>query len=225
MYFFLIFIPIIITVFFLIYYYSSKEVLIRKFKQIPNSSVNNLRTNQLTKITGKASPIKEPLIAPFSKRKCVFYRIKIEQKKHNGNTPTWVTVAKEEKIEPFFLNKNGEFVMVQPSQDLKNFKAHLVVDKKHSTNTFNGASPEFQKLLDRYNIKSKAFLGFNKSLRYSEAIVAVGEEITVAGIGKWKDMQEPIEGYAYSKIAALESAEKQKLLITDLPKEKLNTRR
>ncbi|WP_299673165.1 hypothetical protein [uncultured Tenacibaculum sp.] len=218
-------IPLIILIIFLVNHYSNKEVLIRKLKEIPSSSVNNLKTNQLTKITGKALHVNEPLIAPFSKRKCVFYRIKIEQKKHNGNTPTWVTVAKEEKIEPFFLNKNGEFVMVQPSQDLKNFKAHLVVDKKHSTNTFNGASPEFQKLLDRYNIKSKAFLGFNKSLRYSEAIVEIGEEITVAGIGKWKTLNEPIEGYTYSKIATLESNDNQQLLITDLPKERINKRK
>ncbi|WP_442265181.1 hypothetical protein ACSIGC_12655 [Tenacibaculum sp. ZS6-P6] len=218
-------IPLIILIIFLVNHYSNKEVLIRKLKEIPSSSVNNLKTNQLTKITGKALHVNEPLIAPFSKRKCVFYRIKIEQKKHNGNTPTWVTVAKEEKIEPFFLNKNGEFVMVQPSQDLKNFKAHLVVDKKHSTNTFNGASPEFQKLLDRYNIKSKAFLGFNKSLRYSEAIVEIGEEITVAGIGKWKTLNEPIEGYMYSKIATLESNDNQQLLITDLPKERINKRK
>ncbi|SNR17433.1 hypothetical protein [Tenacibaculum jejuense] len=210
------------SVIFLANYYSSKKVLIRKLKEIPNASVNNLKTNQLTKITGKALHINEPLIAPFSKRKCVFYRIKIEQKKHNGNTPTWVTVAKEEKIQPFFLMKNGEYVMVQPSQDLKNFKAHLVVDKKHSTSTFNGASPEFQKLLDRYHIKSKAFLGFNKSLRYKEAIVEINEEITVAGIGKWKNLNEPIEGYTYSKIATLESNDNQKLLITDLPKERIN---
>lgn len=225
MYILFIVIPLIILIIFLVNHYSNKEVLIRKLKEIPSSSVNNLKTNQLTKITGKALHVNEPLIAPFSKRKCVFYRIKIEQKKHNGNTPTWVTVAKEEKIEPFFLNKNGEFVMVQPSQDLKNFKAHLVVDKKHSTNTFNGASPEFQKLLDRYNIKSKAFLGFNKSLRYSEAIVEIGEEITVAGIGKWKTLNEPIEGYTYSKIAALESNYNQQLLITDLPKERINKRK
>ena len=225
MYFFLIFIPIIVTIFFLIYYYSSKEVLIRKFKQIPNSSVNNLRTNQLTKITGKASPIKDPLIAPFSKRKCVFYRIKIEERKKRGETNRWVTIINDEKIQPFYLVKNGEQVIIEPSQELKNYKAHLVIDERTSSGTFNDASPEFESLLNRYNIKSTGFFGFNKSLRYSEAIVAVGEEITVAGIGKWKDMQEPIEGYAYSKIAALESAEKQKLLITDLPKEKLNTRR
>lgn len=75
----------------------------------------------------------------------------------------------------------------------------------------------FQVGLKQYNIDSTGFLGFNKQLRYTEGIIEIGEEITVAGIAKWKNLSEPIEGYSYSKIAALESTEKQKLIITDLP--------
>lgn len=213
---------VVIIVIFLVYFFNKKQVLIRKFKQIPSSSISNIKTNQLTKITGKALPVNEPLTAPFSKRACVFYRIKIEQRKQNGNSSYWATIAKEEKIQPFFIDKNGQYVIVEPSKELKNYKAHLVVDKKTSSGTFNDASPEFERLLKRYEIKSTGFLGFNKSLRYSEAIVEVGEEITVAGIGKWKNLHEPIEGYTYSKIVTLESNDNQQLLITDLPKELLN---
>ena len=76
---------------------------------------------------------------------------------------------------------------------------------------------DYKILLKSYNITSTGILGFNKSLRYKEAIIEIGEQITVAGIAKWKTLSQPIEGYSYSKIAALESTEKQKLIITDLP--------
>ncbi|WP_299014640.1 hypothetical protein [uncultured Polaribacter sp.] len=39
----------------------------------------------------------------------------------------------------------------------------------------------------------------------------------MAGIGKYQNLKEPIKGYSYSKIAALESTIDQKLIITDLP--------
>ena len=39
-----------------------------------------------------------------------------------------------------------------------------------------------------------------------------------AGTAKWKTLSEPIPEYSYSKIVALQSTDKQKLIITDDPK-------
>lgn len=218
---FAIILPIILIVFFLIYYFSNKQTIIRKLRKIPNAGIGSIRTNQLVKVTGKALHINEPLTAPFSKRKCVFFRIKIEQRKSSGKSSHWSTVLKEERIQDFFIDKNGTSVMVQPSQNLKNYKAHLVVDKQTSSGTFKDPSPEFLRLLKEYNIKSMGFFGFNKQLRYTEAIVEIGEEITVAGTAKWKDLNESVAGYDYSNILALESTSEQKLIITDLPRRQL----
>ena len=104
----------------------------------------------------------------------------------------------------------------QPTQKPKNYLSYLVVDKKVSSGTFNEPTPEFETLLKNFNIQSTGLLGFNKTLRYTEGIIEIGEQITVAGIAKWKTLKQQIEGYSYSKIAALESTEKQKLIITDL---------
>ena len=209
-------------VLFLVYYYSTKEVVKRILKNLPNSSIGNIKTNKLTKISGKALHVNEPLIAPFSKRKCVFYVLKIEQKKQRGKNSHWSTIVNEEKVQSFFLEKNGDLIIIHPTQKPKNYKSYLVVDKKTSSGTFNDPSPEFESLLKRYSIKSTNFLGFNKPLRYSEGIIEIGEEITVAGIAKWKNLKEPIDGYSYSKIAVLESSSNQKIIMTDLSKHLLN---
>ena len=65
-------------------------------------------------------------------------------------------------------------------------------------------------------------MGFNKQLRYTESIIEIGEEITIAGYIKWKKIDKPINGYSYSKIPSIESFKKQKIIITDLPKEKFD---
>lgn len=217
-------IPVFILIIFFAYYFDNKQVVVRTLKKLPSSGISGIRTNQLTKVTGKALHVEEPLVAPFSKRKCIFYRIKIEEKRHTGKSSHWATLVKDERFQPFFIERNGEYVIVNPSRNPINYRAHLVIDKKTSSGFFKESTPEFEQLLREYNVRSKGFLGFKKSIRYQEAIIEVGEEVTVAGIAKWKNLNEPIEGYSYSKIASLESTEKQKIIITDLPKEKVNKR-
>lgn len=199
------------------YYFSQKLVIKRALSKIPLKPVGSIRTNELTKITGKALHVHEPLIAPLSKRKCVYYSIKIEQKRQTGKSSHWKTILREEEIQDFFIDCRGDYVIVQPQKEPRNFISYLVPDKKASSGTFNDPTPEFESLLRRYNIESTGLFGFNKQLRYKEGIIEVGETITVAGIAKWKELSEPIPEYPYSKIATLESSDKQKLMITDLP--------
>lgn len=205
------------SIVFLAYYFDNKQSIIRTLKKLPNKPISGLKTNQFTKVTGKAKNLEEPLIAPYSKRKCVFYKIKIEQKKRSGKNKYWSTIVNEEKIQAFFIEKNGDYVMVKSKQNPKNYKSYLVADKKTSSGIFNEPTPEFLAVLEKYNIKTQGFFGINKQIRYSEGIIEIGEEITVAGIGKWQSLKAPIANYSYSKIAALESTVDQKLIITDLP--------
>ena len=93
----------------------------------------------------------------------------------------------------------------------------MVVDSETSSGTFNEATLKFENLQKQYNLKSQGFLGFNKQLRYSEGIIEIGEQITVAGFVKRKTLDVSIEGYNYSRIVELESTDQQKLIITDLP--------
>ncbi|MCK0179834.1 hypothetical protein MWU50_11065 [Flavobacteriaceae bacterium S0862] len=222
-------IPIIIVfvgaIIFLSYYFSKKQVVLRKLSKIPLKPATGLKTSKLTKVTGKALHVKEPLIAPLSGRKCVFYTIKIEKRVSTGKSSHWKNVIDEEKTQEFFINSNGDFVIVRPTQSPTNYISYLVKDKKTSSGTFNDPTPEFESLLKQYNIDPLNFFGFNKPLRYKEGVIEIGEQITVAGIAKWKTLSEPIPDYHYSKIAELVSEGKEKLIITDLPlKEKSRSR-
>ncbi|TJY37707.1 GIDE domain-containing protein [Pontimicrobium aquaticum] len=217
----IIILPILIVVIgaviFLSHYFSIKQVVLRKLSKIPFKSTGGIKTNELAKVSGKALHVKVPLIAPLSGRKCVFYTIKIEKRVSTGKSSHWKTVIDEEKTQEFFIENRGDYVIVRPTQSPKNYKSYLVKDVKTSSGAFNDPTPEFESLLKQYNIDPVSFLGFNKSLRYKEGVIEIGEKITVAGIAKWKTLSESIPEYPYSKIAELVSTEKDKLLITDLP--------
>ncbi|MEM6516923.1 MAG: GIDE domain-containing protein [Bacteroidota bacterium] len=201
---------------FLSYYFSGKQVIIRTLSKIKLKPTSSLKTNELSKVYGKALHVQEPLIAPFTRRKCVFYQMKIQQKVSSGKSSRWKTLVSEEKFQDFFVDTSGDFVIVKPSQHPKNYVCQLVKDRTQNSGTFNDPTPDFQKLLKTYNIKSETFFGFNKRLRYEEGIIEIGEKITVAGIANWKTLNEPIPEYPYSKIATLESGVKQKIIITDM---------
>ncbi|MDO5979274.1 hypothetical protein [Flavivirga spongiicola] len=203
---------------FALYYFNKKQVILRKLSKTRRKAVASLKTNEFVKVHGKALHVVAPLVAPLSKRKCVFYTIKLEKKVSSGKSSYWKTIVDEEKMQDFFLEQNGSYVIVRPVPSPKNYKSYLVKDEKVSSGVFNDPTPEFKELLKTYNIDSEGFFGFNKTLRYEEGIIEVGEKITVAGIAKWKTLNEPIPEYAYSKIVELISDEKEKLIITDHPK-------
>lgn len=218
--------PILVIIIFLIigiiifcaFYFSTKQVVLRKLSKTRQKPIAGLKTNEFIKIHGKALHVQEPLIAPLSKRKCIFYTIKIERRVHTGKSAHWKTIVDEEKIQDFFLEQDGSYAMVKPTKTPKNYISHLVVDSKTSSGTFKDPTPEFEALLRIYNINPNNFFGFNRPLRYKEAIIEVGEHITVAGIARWKTLSEPIPEYSYSKIVALERTYEDPLIITDHPK-------
>ncbi len=203
---------------FLVYYFNPKTVLLRQLAKLPFKSIGAFKLNQRIKIKGKALHANTPLIAPLSKRKCVFYSIKIEQQKSSGKSSHWKTIVNDTQFQDFFIEKNGNLVLVKPSKNPKNYYCYLVKDKHTKSGTFNNPTPEFEALLKTYGIKSTGFLGFNKPLKYSEGIIEIGEEIVVGGTANWLKLNEPIPEYPYSKIATLQGSTSQKLLITDLPK-------
>lgn len=160
--------------------------------------------------------VHEPFIMPYSKRKCVAYLFKIQKKVRTGKHSRWKTIIKKEDIQDFFLEKNGEVVLIKPTKSPKNYYSYMVEDSSISSGIFNTPTPEFKKVLDDFGVESKSWFGFNKTLKYSERIIEVGEIITAGGVAKWKAIDKSVSGYNNSTIAALESSESQKIIITDL---------
>lgn len=206
-----------VTIAFLLYYFSPKKKILRQLKKTTYSRISSLQNNKFAKIDGTASAIKEPLIAPLSKRKCVFYKIKIEKKVGSRKNSKWITIVNETEIQDFFVEQTGERLVVLPTKNPINYSDYLVTDKKTNSGTFNDPSTEFKALLDFYNIKSEGLFGLNKSIRYREAIVEVGERIVVAGYVKWSKLDNPVKGYNYASIASITSKGEQKITITDTP--------
>lgn len=210
-------IPILIVVIIsLTYYFNRKQIILRKLSKFKFKHILLFKYNELTKVTGKVLHVHEPFVMPYSKRKCVAYLFKIEKKVRTGKHSRWKALIEKEDIQDFFIERNGEVVIVKPKKLPKNYYSYLVEDTSVSSGIFNDPTPKFKRVLNDFGIESENWFGINKTLRYTERIIEVGEIITVGGIAKWKAIDKSVSGYENSKIAVLESSENQKIIITDL---------
>jgi hypothetical protein len=123
------------------------------------------------------------------------------------------------QFQDFFLQAGTESAVIHLNARRKHEKRiHLVADHAFSSGFLNNLDEEVEPYLRQYGKSSKGALGFNKTMRFTERIIEVDEEIAAMGIGKWTTIDTPIDGYSDSRILSLTGTEKQKLLITDEPK-------
>lgn len=208
-------ITIVIGVGLILFYFGTKQVIKRTLKKAPSKPIARIQDKEYAKIIEQAKHVKEPLIAPISDRRCIFYQILVQKK---GGKNSWHTVVKETKTQDFFIESRGEMAIVKVDQPASFRKIYLDKDHNRSTGFFDATDPKLEQFLKSRGHKSTNFLGFKRTMRYTEGIIGLNEKVAVMGIAKWKTLSEPIKGFSYSKILTLSGSEKQKLLITDLKK-------
>ncbi|WP_298509158.1 hypothetical protein [uncultured Kordia sp.] len=196
-------------------YYSKKNKILRQLKKIRRKAIHSVRKNEYVKIVGKAKYAGEPLIAPLSKRKCVYYDVKIKEKRGKH----WHRVVNDVQFQDFFIQAGTESAVIHlNSRNEVEKQIHLVADHAFSSGFLKNLDEETKRYLAQYGKNSTGAFGFNKTMRFTERIIEVDEEIAVMGIGKWTTIDTPIDGYSDSRVLALTGTKEQKLLITDEPK-------
>lgn len=197
------------------YYFSPKNTIIRAFKKNRKRAINSISENEYVKVIGKAKPIKTPLVAPLSGRLCVYYQVVVEAK---GNKH-WRRIINDIKTQDFFIETNTEMAIIKAAAIEQNTcTCYFVKDFKKNSGFKTQVPDKLEAYLKTHQKKTRSVFGVNKTIRYTEAIIALNEKIGVKGIAKWKSLKQPIVGYTYSKILTFEGSKKQKLLITDEPK-------
>jgi len=203
------------TLIFVGIYFSSKHRILRELKKRSRKAIHSVRENEYVKIVGKAKHAGEPLIAPLSKRKCVYYDVKVKEQKGKH----WHTIIDDVAYEDFFIQTGTESAIISLKvQTSATQRVYLVEDHKKNSGTFNDAAKELEDYLRQHGHSSEGFFGFNKGLQYRESIIELDEEIAVMGIGKWKTINTPMDSYSDGRILTLTGSKEQKLLVTDEPK-------
>lgn len=195
------------------YFFSTRAVVIRSIRKQSEKSIANLQENRIAKIIGSAVPIAEVLSAPLSHRKCVYYKV-IVQEERGGKNKTWRTIIEDEKSQNFIVESRSGKAIVK----MINYKSHFIEDKKFRSGTFNDPTLNLEQYLELFGKKSTNFIGFNKKMRYKEAVIEIDEKIAVLGHVKYENSNSYGVASNYSKIPVIQTKGKVLLMLSDDPK-------
>lgn len=191
------------------WYFSPKSVALRTLRSSPRRSIRKLKLGESARVVGRVEPIGELLAAPITGRPCVAYEVFVEERVKRGKYHHWRTVFQEAVANPFRIRDEGDAMRVQSPMPL----LLLEVDHHEKSGFLDDAEDHLERFLARLGQSSVGFLGFNRTLRYREAVVEVGEQVAVYG----KACQAPQNGSSGSNPVWISNPDEGPLLISDRP--------
>ena len=145
----------------------------------PTSPIAQAPGNGPVEVKGRIAPSEQGLVqAPFSGRHAVWIRITVQELRSSGRSSHWHTVLTEADGRPFMVDDgSGQMARVLPAG------ANVILEKQNiaSSGTFNDAPPHLEAFLQARGLKSTSWLGFNKSMRYEEEVLAPGDVLYALG--------------------------------------------
>jgi hypothetical protein len=161
--------------------------------QTPTTPIVHAPGNALVEIKGRVLPSEQGILqTPFSGRHAVWTRITVQELRSSGRNSYWHTLLVEADGRAFMVDDgSGQLARVVP------VGANVMLDKHSvaSSGTFNDAQPHLEAFLMSRGLKSTSWLGFNKSMRYEEELIAPGDPIYALGPSR-RDPGPPVnDGY------------------------------
>lgn len=159
----------------------------------PTTPIAQAPGNTVVEIKGQVQPSEQGVVqTPFSGRHAVWCRVTVQELRRSGRSSYWHTILNEIDARPFLVEDgSGQQARVEP------IGANVILDRQNiaSSGTFNDAAPHLEAFLQSRGLKSTNWLGFNKSMRYEEEVLAPGDMLYALGPSR-RDPGPPVyDGY------------------------------
>jgi hypothetical protein len=164
------------------FYYRRNRRIRRRMRKAPFKRLHLINDGEIVTTAGNVLYFKRHMTAPLSGRECVYYHITVERKKSSGKSSKWVKEIDEASCVDFILDDGTSIAIVEASA----IEGFLEMDKNYRSGTFNDATRIMNDFLAKYNYKSTAMFGINKTLRYKEGAMEKHEYVIVSGQCQWE---------------------------------------
>lgn len=146
----------------------------RRHERTATTAIADLPEDQLGQITGQVSATEPLLTAPLSGRPCVYYALVVV---HRCNR-RWDVIVDERRGPSFAITDRTGRAIIDPS----NAQLAMYFHRVERTGWLDRITPEQKAILVRHGIPSDGWF-FPRTLRFQEAIIEVGNHISVIGAG------------------------------------------
>lgn len=164
-------------------FFTRIAVIRRKLRGAERVSIGRFPEGGIAKVQGFLVYAGEPLTAPLSGRRCAKFSVRVQQFRSHGHGGSWHTIVDEQGVQDFFLDDGTGKALAK----MAGARFALTQDRRFSTGFLKDATPELDAFLARHGRQSQGLLGFNKRLRFLEAVLEGGEDVAVFGPGRWEE--------------------------------------
>lgn len=187
----------------------------RRFRKTPAFALDALPEDTFGRITGAAAVFDgRQLVAPISQRPCVYWVVEIVEDV-GEDWPSSLILVQQEGV-PFVVHHEGHRAIVDP----EDATVSLAFDHAADPQGLLRANNEQKAVLARY-LPHRDFT-HTHVLRMREAVIELGETVTVLGSGTREPDPEALPSAAYRDAGQtrlrLTSSKQYPLCITDNPK-------
>jgi len=212
----LLFVLIGIALFAVGLYFHKKKQLIA---DTPTSTIRSIAIG-LVEIFGHVIPIKERVFkSPFTDKDCVYYKYTIEEYRSSGKSSHWVTIKKEEQRDLFYLKDETGMVLIDPTG------AQIEARRDFEFQSGFGKDPPEQviRFLTAHNLTHEGFLGFNKTMRYQETLIAPDDTLYIMGTAGTNPFKKEGTANHVDSIMIQKGKHEKQYYISDKPEKQILT--
>ena len=171
---------ILLVIGLIIFFNSLKNLKMKRlFENLPTSKMRSLAMG-LVELKGKIKVEDKILNDPFDAKKCVYWRIHIQESVKRGKTRKWVTRHKAKNQVPFLISDQTESVLIH----LEGAKMEDVRrDKQYDLGTFlsDEMPPNVRDYCRKYNVKLKGWFGTKRRMRINITYLEPNDDIYIIG--------------------------------------------
>ncbi|MBL8951581.1 MAG: hypothetical protein JNK82_12440 [Myxococcaceae bacterium] len=148
----------------------------KRIEDTPTTPCRNVRDG-FVEVKGRVKGKTGLLTSPLAKVQCVYYRFHVEEQVRRGKNTYWETRIDDKQCCGLLIEDAS-----QAHVEVNLLAADLILkpDAHAKSGFLKDATPELEATLSSYGHSSQGFL-FNRTLRYTETYLEVGDEMYVLG--------------------------------------------
>lgn len=169
-------------------FFTRRAEVERYLKRVPLRKISDFGNGDHGKIVGRALMAGNYFEAPLSGRRCMYYRIVVEEYRRRTKSISghWVTIIDVEEAAHVVMTDGKDYAIVEA----ENAKGYLVPDKEYRTRWYDKSNPRLREFLSWHNHSDESLWGFTRTLRCREGVLSPNEKFVVSGTGEWRDAKE-----------------------------------
>jgi len=161
----------------------SREALVhRVIRKTPQKKISEVKEGENVRIKGKVVYLGRTMLAPLSKRKCVYYHVTVKDSSSRKEVFKNHINLDEEYTEDVVVF-DGEYYAVI---NTNNVASNITKDENFYSGFWNITSPELKAFLKKHGERETDYVGWSLDLYAREGILEEGETLTVAGKATWR---------------------------------------